>query len=213
MKFSKRVLKEVFKGSVLKTVLFNIRYGHFPSFPVILYAKVFLGIHKKGTLLLEKEAQLKFGIAWILTGYTNSTLKIAEGGVLHVSGKFKFHTGAFIVVNKNARLEIGSGYTNNNAEINCFKHISIGNNVAISKGVIIRDSDNHEIIGNDNPISQPIIIGNHVWIGLGAMILKGVTIGDGAIIAAGAVVTKDVPPNTIVAGVPAKVIRTGVVWK
>ena len=50
-------------------------------------------------------------------------------------------------------------------------------------------------------------IGNDVWIGYGAIILSGVTIGDGAIIGAGAVVTKDVEPYTVVAGVPAKVIK------
>ena len=53
----------------------------------------------------------------------------------------------------------------------------------------------------------PIVVGNNVWIGSHATILKGVTIGDGAIVAAGAVVTKDVPANTIVGGVPAKPIR------
>lgn len=213
MTFSKKKIKEVLKGSVLKTVLFNIHHGYFPSIPVILYPKVFVGIHKKGGLNLQKGSQLKFGVAWKLTGYANSTLKIAEGGLLNIGGKFKFHTGAFVVVNKNAKLEIGSGYTNNNVEINCFNNISIGNNVAISKGVIIRDSDNHEIIGNGKPISQPIVIGDHVWIGLNVMVLKGVTIGEGAIIAAGAVVTKDVPAHSIAAGVPAKIIRTEVVWK
>ena len=56
-------------------------------------------------------------------------------------------------------------------------------------------------------------IGNHVWIGAKAMIMKGVNIGDGAIIAAGAVVTKDVPARCLVAGVPAKVIKTDIEWK
>lgn len=53
----------------------------------------------------------------------------------------------------------------------------------------------------------PIHIGNRVWIGAGAIITKGVTIGDNAVIAAGAVVTKDVPADTVVGGVPAKVLR------
>ena len=56
-------------------------------------------------------------------------------------------------------------------------------------------------------IPAPIHIGKHVWIGSNATVLPGVTIGDGAIVAAGAVVTKDVPKNTIVSGVPARVMR------
>ncbi len=54
---------------------------------------------------------------------------------------------------------------------------------------------------------EPVIIEDDVWVGTGAIILKGVRVGTGAIIAAGAVVTKDVPPYTIVGGVPAKVIK------
>lgn len=61
--------------------------------------------------------------------------------------------------------------------------------------------------------TKPVCIGNHVWIGQRAMILKGVSIGDGAIIAAGAVVTRDVPAGCLAAGVPAKVIRKNVEWK
>lgn len=60
---------------------------------------------------------------------------------------------------------------------------------------------------NPEPEYEKITVGNDVWIGCRAMILDGVTIGDGAIIAAGAVVTKDVPPYAIVGGVPAKIIK------
>ena len=56
-------------------------------------------------------------------------------------------------------------------------------------------------------ICKPIRIGNDVWIGANVTVVGGVTIGEGAIVAAGAVVTKDVPPRTVVAGVPAKVIK------
>ena len=54
---------------------------------------------------------------------------------------------------------------------------------------------------------KPVKIGNKVWVGAHATILAGVTIGDNAVVAAGAVVTKNVPPNTVVAGVPARVIK------
>jgi len=57
-------------------------------------------------------------------------------------------------------------------------------------------------------IPAPVHIGRDVWIGANAVILPGVTIGDGAVIAAGAVVTKDVPENTVAGGVPAKVIKS-----
>lgn len=56
--------------------------------------------------------------------------------------------------------------------------------------------------------SAPIILGKNVWVGSNATILQGVTVGDNAVIAAGAVVTKDVPENTVVGGVPAKFINT-----
>ena len=55
--------------------------------------------------------------------------------------------------------------------------------------------------------TDPIIIGDDVWLGTGVIVTKGVNIGDGAIVAAGSVVTKDIPPNTVFAGSPAKFIR------
>jgi acetyltransferase-like isoleucine patch superfamily enzyme len=58
-----------------------------------------------------------------------------------------------------------------------------------------------------NLIPKPVVIGKNVWIGANATILPGVTIGDGAVIAAGAVVSKDVEANTVVGGVPAKLIK------
>ena len=68
-------------------------------------------------------------------------------------------------------------------------------------------------INGNTTISAPIVIEDHVWIGLNVTILKGVRIGTGAVVAAGAVVTADVPPNTLVGGVPAKALKHDITWE
>lgn len=67
--------------------------------------------------------------------------------------------------------------------------------------------------GEPRPQTAPIRIGNHVWIGSRATILKGVSIGDGAIIASGAVVSRDVEAGSIVAGNPARVVKEHAQWR
>lgn len=120
------------------------------------------------------------------------------------------YEGTVVAAGDNAKLHLGSGYINCNCEIRCFDSISIGENVAIAKEVIIRDSDSHQVSGST--MTAPIVIGNHVWIGTRAMILKGVTIGDGAVIGAGAIVTRDIPANSVAAGVPARVVKENITW-
>ena len=90
--------------------------------------------------------------------------------------------------------------------------MEIGKDATIGRDVVIRSYDGHTICESGYKISEPITIGEHVWIGQGATILKGVKIGDGAIVASGAIVTKDVPAHSIVAGIPAKVVRENVKW-
>jgi acetyltransferase-like isoleucine patch superfamily enzyme len=89
--------------------------------------------------------------------------------------------------------------------------IKIGNNCLIAPFCYLVDSDHgidcNTLIREQAMTTKPIIIGNDVWLGTGAVITKGVTIGDGAVVAAHAVVTHDVPPNAVVAGTPAKIIR------
>lgn len=118
---------------------------------------------------------------------------------------------------ENSFLEIGDKtYVNHDSEIRCRSHISIGNNCAIAYGVLIQDSDYHTIYsekGESQQQTKPVIIGNNVWIGANTIVLKGVSIGDGAIVAAGSVVTKEVPPGTMVAGNPARVIRENVKYE
>lgn len=84
--------------------------------------------------------------------------------------------------------------------------ITIGNNVQIGPNVTLA-TDNHDLQNHNILACQPINIQDNAWLGANATILPGVTVGKNAVIAAGAVVTKDVPANTVVAGTPARVIR------
>lgn len=123
---------------------------------------------------------------------------------------FIIYSGATVHV-IDGKLTLGRGsFLNENVHVTCVADITIGENTAIGPGVVIRSGDGHDIEGGK--ANHSIHIGNHVWIGEKAMILKGVTIGDGAIIAAGAIVTKDVPAHALVAGVPAAVKKTNVAW-
>jgi acetyltransferase-like isoleucine patch superfamily enzyme len=130
---------------------------------------------------------------------------------ISVEDKFEIFTGCFITISKDARLRVKNAYLNYRCTIECFESIEIGHHVIIGPDVIVRDSDNHKL-SHAVSASAPIEIGNDVWIGQRAIVLKGAKIGDGAVIAAGAVVTGEVPPRTLVGGVPAKVIRENVKW-
>lgn len=94
----------------------------------------------------------------------------------------------------------------------CFQDqggITVGDGAFIGHRVVLATL-NHGFLPEERTLHHPapIVIGNDVWIGSGAIILPGVTVGDNAIVAAGAVVSKDVEPNTIVGGTPARLIKT-----
>ena len=91
--------------------------------------------------------------------------------------------------------------------------VTIGNHVNLAQGITVTAlnhnfTDHHLRIDEQGVSTTPVTIGHDIWIGANAVILPGVTIGDHSVVAAGAVVTKDVPPHTLVAGVPAKIIKT-----
>lgn len=111
-----------------------------------------------------------------------------------------------------ARLEIGDGsFLNYRTEVIAHQRVTIGRNCLLAWDVQVLDSDSHRIDGA--PHTAPVTIGDRVWIGCRATVLKGVTVGDGAIVAAGAVVTRDVPPRALAGGNPARVLRTDVSWE
>ncbi len=167
---------------------------------------------------VEIDNRFRFNLQWdekrIFANEITGSLYVAKNAKLIVN-LFDCYAGNRITINEGATLRLGTGYMNYGCVIECFNRIDIGNDVAISEGVVMRDSDNHTIHfenGTKSTPTAPIVIQNHVWIGMGATILKGVTIGEGAIIAAGSLVNKDVPSHSLVAGTPAKVVKANVSW-
>jgi acetyltransferase-like isoleucine patch superfamily enzyme len=168
---------------------------------------------KTGVLQVPKGAKFHFNQYWHQKDYFPGWLAVHEQAELQVTGDFTIYSGARVSVNAQARLVLGSGYINHGLNLNCFTSIEIGDDVAISENVTIRDSDNHEMVAAGFQKTLPIKIGNHVWIGMNVTILKGVTIGDGAVIAAGAVVNKNIPARCLAGGVPARVMKENVAWQ
>lgn len=156
-------------------------------------------IYAEQSSTIQIEEFFSFNQCWDGKQNQPATLTLGKNSVLKVKA-FRAYSGAYISISDGAELRLGTGFINNNSKISCFEKITIGDDVKISEDVMIRDSDNHTIIREGYLKTAPIHIGNHVWIGARATILKGVTIGDGAVIAAGAVVTKDVPPASLVGG-------------
>ena len=130
----------------------------------------------------------------------------------------KFFLGDYSVVESFACINnaVGDVMIGNHTRIGLHNTIigpvTIGNHVNLAQGITVTAlnhnfSDAEKRIDEQGVNTTPVVIGDDIWIGANAVILPGVTIGSHSVVAAGSVVTKDVPPHSLVAGVPAKIIR------
>jgi carbonic anhydrase/acetyltransferase-like protein (isoleucine patch superfamily) len=132
--------------------------------------------------------------------------RIIVRGKVSVGDSVMIEGGGVLMAIRNGSIKMGNNIYFEKATLSSTHSIEIGNYVAIGNYVLIIDHDGYGLDGN-LALEKPVKIGNHVWIGVRATVLKGVTIGDNSVIGACAVVSKDVEPNTIVAGNPARKIR------
>jgi acetyltransferase-like isoleucine patch superfamily enzyme len=174
--------------------------------------------HKSNSFLKAIISSLKEVLTWciskiILTRINNKGILISMAYIPRIKNRGFISLGnrvcissainrVNIVVNKGATLDIGDNSRINGARIFVASMVKIGNNVDVSPYVLIMDSDFSE-----QPIVSPIVIEDNVTIARRATILPGVTIGRGSVIAAGTIVADDVPPYSLVAGVPARIVR------
>jgi len=168
----------------------------------------------------------KKSILLSLNAIGGETLCLAENASVEVvtSGKYTTKFGSNTTFWPDVKISFnGSGHEavleimddvsiGNRTQIHIANKVSIGQGTLISWDCVIMDRDYHAIDSEEEK-TAPIIIGEHVLIGNNCIVLKGVTVGEGSVIAAGSVVTHDVPPNSLVAGNPAKLIRSNIKWK
>lgn len=179
------------------------------------YADTCMELDEASLMVLNGKLTLNSGTTEY--AYRSTILRLDRSAQLVVTGgEFQVFYSADITVFSGGVLTLGNSFINNSCRIRCGKSITIGDGCAISHNVSILDSDFHILIRDGEP--QPrhgsgIVIGDRVWIGTNATILKDVQVGDGAVIAAGSLVSKDVPPRALVAGSPARVVDTDIDWK
>ncbi len=194
------------------TLLMNLRFKHprSSSFYVLNHSQIHINKASQVTLcpnshlIICDTALPRKRIEPVL-------LYLFPNSKLLVSGHVVLFEGASIIIFENGKIEIGNNVNIRRCTIQCACHIRIGDYCRIAIDVLIQDTSFHQPdLLQEKESTEEIVIENYVWICPRATILNGVTIGEGSIVAAGAVVTKDVPADCMVAGVPARIIKTNI---
>jgi len=171
-------------------------YGHLLARYLLLKLRYRRRLQTDGICFICPRVKLEIG--------RHATLRVGRWAWIGHASKIRVHEGE---VSIGAKTVIGQECT-----ISAYRHVSIGRECIIADRVMLIDFD-HGVTEVERPIraqgiyKRDVHVGHNVWIGYGACILRGVTVGDNSIIGTSSVVTKPVPENAVVAGVPARVIR------
>jgi acetyltransferase-like isoleucine patch superfamily enzyme len=152
--------------------------------------------------------------AFIRYPVEGEVLEALEEGRLEIGNATLLEPGCWITMAPEARIAIGSGcFLNKNTMLAAQEGIEIGDHVMFANNCFVGDAD-HRFDDSEVPVTQQgfvargrVRIGSNVWFGVNCVVTGGVEIGDRAVIGANSVVTRDIPPATIAAGAPAKVLR------
>lgn len=197
-----------FKGTGLYNFWIRVSKGNSIAFKQSNLTKTRINVNGSGNTVNFTTVKVSDSIIDIYG--KNNTLALEEGVVLRKSN--------IIIRGNNCKVQVGNGSTFGSVRIvnvGTKNPIMIGRNCLFSDHIEIWASDTHAIYDeNGNWINQerPVTIGDKVWVGSHVKILKGVNIGDGAVLGMGAMVTKNVPENSLVVGAPARVLKQNVTW-
>ena len=167
----------------LKNLCYKVKFRN-----KILFASLMVGFEKHCLIMIKDNGKIQLGYKNYFTRFTNIEV---YGGLIEFGNNVFF---------------------NKNCNIVCRQKIKIGNNCLFGPNVSIYDHDHGTLLSQGTFFeqefySEEIKIGNNVWIGTGAVILKGVTIEDNVVVGANAVVTKNLEKNSFYGGIPAKKIK------
>lgn len=208
----KNIIKNAIKVSWIKFIYYNFlcrqivrQKGKY----IIPYKGTCIDINK--TAQVNIQGNLFLNTLTIKGSKAECYLKVDAEGKMVIKGRVRIAYGSTVRVNNNAYLEIRQMGTNVNCNIACSNSIIIGEDVMLGRDVMIYDSDYHKT--GSNRKKTIVTIGDHVWIGSRAMIMKGSKIGNGAVISANSWVTGRVKDRTLISGMPAKVLMENVNWE
>ena len=176
--------------------MLNARYAHLLARLAWLKLRFGKRLQTDGLCFICPRVQLELG--------PNATLRIGRWAWIGHGTKIRVHEGE---VSIGAKSVLGQECT-----ISAYQHVSVGRECILADRVMMIDFD-HGAVEVERPIrlqgiyKRDVRVGHNVWMGYGACVLRGVSIGDNSIVGTSAVVTRDVPADAVVAGVPARVIR------
>jgi acetyltransferase-like isoleucine patch superfamily enzyme len=170
-------------------------------------------------------ARLLARLAWLKLRFrgrlkTDGLCFVCPGVKFEIGKQASVHLGRWSWIGHGSKIRAHEGEVHIGAKsvlgqectISAFQHVSIGRECVIADRVMLIDFD-HGVVEVERPIREQGIykrdvrVGHNVWVGYGAAFLRGVTVGDNAVVGTYAVITRDVPANAVVAGVPARVLR------
>ena len=151
---------------------------------------------------------------------TDGLVFFGRGLELEIGAKGRIDFGRFVWIGDKTKVRCHEGRVEIGAKtvigqectISAYQHVRIGRQCVIADRAMFIDFD-HGVVEVERPIrkqgiyKRDVIVGSNVWIGYGACVLRGVSVGDNSIVGTNSVVTKDVPANAVVAGIPARIIR------
>ncbi len=187
--------------------------------------RAFLRFARRNNMLHWKYAGLVLRWAWLRLRFrgrlvTDGVCFIGPGVKIQIGRHGRLRLGRWAWIGHGCKLRVHEGVVEIGAKtvlgqectISAFRRVEIGRECIVADRVMLIDFD-HGVVEVERPIRQQGIykrdvrVGHNVWIGYGACLLRGVTVGDNAIVGTNSVVTREVPENAVVGGVPARVIR------